>query len=539
MGDQINQIDEINEMKIIILETSDIHGYIMPYSYLDGSPVDHGLSIISTIIAEQRNEGGEILLIDNGDFLQGSPLTYHQAKIDTSQSGVVIACMNAIRYDAAVPGNHEFNFGKNYLEREVSASQFPWLSANIISELTGEPLFGKPYRIWEWDHGVRLAVLGLTTSYVPNWEQADHIQGMKFIDPVVTAKRWVPYLREQEKVDIVVVSYHGGFERNLSTGEASETLTGENQGYAICEEVPGIDVLLTGHQHRAIAGKHVNGVCVVQPGSEGRYLGKVTIHVKKEEGHWSVLEKRSELISTENTPADQVIFQLAEPAEKALAHWMDQSIGIVVGNEDVMRILNPRQSRLSDHAYTEWINSVQMEISGALISCTAIFDNQSPGFGQTITMRDIMMNYKFPNTLTVLRVKGEDIREALERSAEYFDLNDVGEVEVSEDFLLPKPQHFNYDMWEGIEYIMDVSRSRGDRIVRLEVKGKPISPCQEYDVVMNNYRASGGGEYAMFKGKEVVKEIQIDMVELLADYVKGKGEIRPTLNNNWRVINGK
>ncbi|WP_246168175.1 bifunctional metallophosphatase/5'-nucleotidase [Paenibacillus antarcticus] len=526
--------EPMSEMKIVILETSDNHGYIRPYSYEDGRSVDHGLSIISTLIAEQRKMGGEILLIDNGDFLQGSPLTYHQAKVDCSHPSVVIQCMNAIRYDAVVPGNHEFNFGRNYLEQEVAASNFPWLSANVISETTGEPLFGAPYRVWEWDNGVRLAVLGLTTSYVPNWEQEDHIRGIKFIDPVVTAKRWVAYLRDQERADIVVVSYHGGFERDVLTGEASETLTGENQGYALCLEVPGIDVLLTGHQHRSLAGETVNGVCVIQPGSEGCYLGKVTVQMKQINNQWLVVDKQSELLSSKNTKSDQLILELAEPAEKALEVWLDQSIGSVVGED--MRISNPLQTRLTDHPFMEWINGVQMELSGVTISCAALFDNHSPGFGPNITMRDIMINYKYPNTLTVMRVSGQDIKDALERSAQYFQLNDMGEIEVSGDFLTPKPQHFNYDMWEGIEYIMDVSRVRGDRIVRLEYEGNPISLCREYDVVMNNYRASGGGEYPMFKGKKIIKEIQVDMVELLADYIRGKGVITSTLNNNWRVI---
>jgi 2',3'-cyclic-nucleotide 2'-phosphodiesterase/3'-nucleotidase len=333
-----------------------------------------------------------------------------------------------------------------------------------------------------------------------------------------------------------LLSYLGGFERDLLTGEVSETLTGENQGYALCREVPGIDVLLTGHQHRAISGREVNGVCIVQPGSEGRYLGKVTLCVKREEDRWIVTDKKSELVSTKNVDSDKRILELAEPAEVALALWLDQSLGTVVGND--MRITNYMQTRLCDHPFVEWINTVQMELSGAQISCTAIFDNDSPGFGQNITMRDIMTNYKYPNSLMVLRVRGQDIKEALERSASYFQLNDSGMIEVSEDFLQPKPQHFNYDMWEGIEYVMDISRERGERIIKLEVKGNAISLSQEYDVVMNNYRASGGGEYSMFKEKKIVKEIQIDMVELLADYIKEKSVITATLNNNWYVISG-
>lgn len=521
-------------MKIVILETSDVHGYIMPYSYVDRGPISQGLTVISSLIKEHRQLNEEVLLIDNGDFLQGSPLTYHQAKVDRSQPTTVIECMNAMRYDAVVPGNHEFNFGKEYLEKAFTASLFPWLSANVLSEDTGEPLFGTPYRIWEWDNGVRIAVLGLTTNFVPNWEHPDHIQGITFTNPIAAAQQWVPYLREQERVDIVIVSYHGGFERDLVSGEPTESLTGENLGYALCEEVSGIDVLLTGHQHRVISGEEVAGVCIVQPGSEGQYVGKVTLSLLKVADKWIINDKQSEIVSCDNFVADPILSELATPAESILQQWLDQPIGFVEG--DNMRILNPLQARMIEHPFIEWINRVQMEISGAAISCTALFDDVAPGFGSIITMRDIMTNYKYPNTLRVLRLEGRDIKAALERSAQYFHLNDSGTIEVSSTFLFPKAQHFNYDMWEGLEYTIDVSRAHNDRIVKLEREGMPILADKKYDVVMNNYRASGGGEYTMFKDNPIVKEISVDMVELLADYIRDKGTIVSMANDNWRVV---
>ncbi|WP_044877199.1 bifunctional metallophosphatase/5'-nucleotidase [Paenibacillus sp. IHBB 10380] len=528
--------EEHATMRIVILETSDVHGYMMPYSYVDGSSINQGLSVISSLINEHRQHSEEVLLIDNGDFLQGSPLTYHQAKVDQSRPTTVIECMNAMNYDAVVPGNHEFNFGKSYLEKAFTASSFPWLSANVLSEETGEPLFGTPYRIWEWDNGVRLAVLGLTTHYVPNWEHPNHLEGITFTNPIVAAKQWVPYLREQEQVDVVIVSYHGGFERDLVSGEPTESLTGENLGYALCEEVSGIDVLLSGHQHRVISGEEVAGVCVVQPGSEGQFVGKVTLSLQKVEHKWIVNHKQSEIVSCESFVADPIVSELTTPAENNLQQWLDQPIGFVEG--DNMRILNPFQARMTEHPFIEWIQRVQMEISGAEISCTALFDDLAPGFDSIITMRDIMINYKYPNTLRVLRLEGRDIKAALERSAQYFHLNDSGDIEVSSAFLYPKTQHFNYDMWEGLNYTINVSKAHGERIVNLEREGMPILADKQYVVVMNNYRASGGGEYSMFKDKPIVKEISVDMVEILADYIRDKGTIVSTVNDNWHVISG-
>lgn len=311
-------------------------------------------------------------------------------------------------------------------------------------------------------------------------------------------------------------------------------MTGENAGYALCEQVPGIDVLFTGHQHRVLTAC-INGVHVIQPGNEGRFLGKVTLQLEKNHEGWSMTGCRSELISAGEHAPDPGILQLVHEIEELTQAWLDQPFGFLDGD---MTVHSHAQARLQEHPLIEFIHRVQMNASGAGISAAALFDNVSPGFGECITMREIVANYIYPNTLKVLRVSGSDIKAALEQSAEYFEINAEGQISVNPSFLRPKPQHFNYDMWEGIDYVLDISQPAGRRVARLEQNGQPLMADAEYDVVMNNYRAAGGGNFTMFQDKPVVKDIPTDMVELIADYILERGRIPATVNHNWSVVNG-
>ncbi|AIQ45821.1 2', 3'-cyclic nucleotide 2'-phosphodiesterase [Paenibacillus sp. FSL R7-0273] len=520
--------------EIVLLETSDLHGFILPSSYATRKEAGHGLARIAGIIKDIRRSAPETILIDNGDCLQGTPLTYYHAKVNASLPNPVIACLNELGYDAAVLGNHEFNYGLPYLRSAAEASSFPWLSANIVDSSTGQPAFGKPYIVRELENGLRIGILGLTTSYIPVWEQPGHIEGLQFEDPVAAAQKWIPLMKTEGQADIIIVSYHGGLERDPETGQVTEPLTGENAGYALCEQVPGIDVLFTGHQHRVLTAC-INGVHVIQPGNEGRFLGKVTLQLEKNHEGWSMTGCRSELISAGEHAPDPGILQLVHEIEELTQAWLDQPFGFLDGD---MTVHSHAQARLQEHPLIEFIHRVQMNASGAGISAAALFDNVSPGFGECITMREIVANYIYPNTLKVLRVSGSDIKAALEQSAEYFEINAEGQISVNPSFLRPKPQHFNYDMWEGIDYVLDISQPAGRRVARLEQNGQPLMADAEYDVVMNNYRAAGGGNFTMFQDKPVVKDIPTDMVELIADYILERGRIPATVNHNWSVVNG-
>lgn len=522
----------MKETEIVILQTSDVHGNIFPINYATNEYADVGLGKLATLIHQEREKNAQTILIDNGDLIQGTPLTYHYAKMQSHLPNPMILLANKMGYDAAIFGNHEFNYGKEMLQNVVDQSEFPWLSATILDEVTNEPYYGKPYIIKDFPNGLKIGILGLTTPYIPNWEKPEHIQGMKFIDAVDAAKYWVDYLKNEKKVDIVIVSYHGGFERHPETGEQTERLTGENQGYQLCMDVPGIDVLLTGHQHRQISGMSINDVIIIQPGNTGIALGKVTLTLQKDQECWKVVEKHSELLSTKNVQADIELLAPIKIYEQATQTFLDQPIGKIDGD---MIIHDPMAVRLADNPFIEFINQVQMYYSDVDISNAAVFSNKSPGFPKNVTMRDVMANYIYPNTLKVLRISGQDMKDALERSATYFNVDCTGDIIVNEAFSNPKPQHYNYDMWEGITYIINVSRPIGTRITKLEYKDVPVEMTKEYDVVMNNYRAGGGGEYPMFQNKPVIKDIPIDVSELLANYFLEKKIVHPTLNNNWKV----
>ncbi|WP_409344687.1 bifunctional metallophosphatase/5'-nucleotidase [Paenibacillus sp. MBLB4367] len=525
--------DDSRKSRVTILQTSDLHGTILPIQYANNELMEAGLAKIATLIRRERALHANVLFVDNGDLIQGTPLSYYHARIDNEPADPCVIALNELQADAAVLGNHEFNYGMEVLTKAVSESRFPWLSANIVDSASGEPLFGKPYIVRTFGDGIRLALLGLTTPYIPNWENPLHIAGLEFRDAVDTAKEWVPYIKREEKADIVVVAYHGGFERGLETGEPTEPQTGENQGYRLCMEVEGIDVLLTGHQHRAIAGASINGVTVVQPSNQGRYAGKVDIVLELGESGWHIVGKTSQLLSVDGVEADSAIVGLVSEYEAKTQLWLDQPIGRAIGD---MTVADPMEVRTRDTALIEFINKVQMETAGTELANTALFDNTSPGFKPEITMRDVVSNYIYPNTLKVIRVTGQDIRDALELSAQYFDTYSGDGYRVSPAFSEPKPQHYNYDMWEGIEYELNVSRPPGERVTVLRYRGEPIDLRAEFDVAMNNYRAGGGGYYTMFQGKPVVRDIPTDISELIANYILERGTIEATVNGNWRVV---
>lgn len=513
--------------EVTLLLTSDIHGTVFPLSYGNNSSQSVGLGRISSIIARERAENPHTILIDNGDLIQGTPLTYHYVNFLAHKENPMIRILNKLEYDAAVIGNHEFNYGLEVLKNAVKESKFPWLCANIVEEDSEKPFLGKPYIIKKVG-SISIAILGLTTHYIPNWENPKNITGLSFKDAYEEAKSWIDYIQKVEKPNCIVLAYHGGFERDIHTGEPTESLTGENQGYLICEDISELDVLLTGHQHRELTG-NVHGTEIVQASNNGQYVGKVTI-VFHEDG--SIEKKESQLLSAADVEADEEILQLVKEYEESTQKWLDTPIGFIDGD---MLVSDPMKIRLADSPLIEFINKVQMENANVKIACTALFNNESPGFKSNVTMRDIVSNYIYPNTFKVLKLSGKDIRDALEQSAKYFSVEN-GQPIVNPSFLYPKPQHYNYDMWEGIEYTLDISRPIGERVVQLEFEGNPLNNEAFYEVVMNNYRAGGGGDYFMFQNKPVIREIQFDASELIANYILERKTVTATCNHNWKVV---
>lgn len=519
-------------MKLTILATSDMHGYIKPSNFgAKDQDMPFGSAKAATIIKEKKAAAdGPVLTIENGDFIQGSPLSYYIARRrKTNNPAELINVLNLIDYDAGVLGNHEFNYGKDYLQQAISATNHPILAANIVNE-EGKPAFGKAYEIFEKD-GVKIAVLGLTTQYIPNWEHPNHIQGLTFKSIVDTAKEYVPKLREL--ADVVVVSYHGGFEKELTTGEPTEALTGENEGYQLATQVAGIDALITGHQHRVIATT-LNGIPVIQPGYRGEYVGEITLNLEQNaQGKYEVTASEAQLVETGKAVPDATVLASLTELSEEVEEWLDQPLGKVEGD---MTIQDANQARLKEHPYVEFIQKVQMAATGTDISGTALFNNEGKGFGSIITMRDVVTNYIYPNTLAVLRISGEDLKAALEQSAAFFQAEADGTIGINPQFVEPKPQYYNYDMYEGIEYTINVKQPIGKRITTLLYKGQPVHAADWFEVTANQYRAVGGGNYAMYTADKIIREVQKDMTELIADYLAEHPIIKAETNDNFKVI---
>jgi len=513
---------------IQILATSDIHGYIMPTTFRNEQNEALGLAKLASIIQEKRL-AGSTLLLDNGDFIQGSPMTFYHQKFQAHLPNPFIQVANALQYDAMVFGNHEFNYGLPTLQSIINQSDFPWLGANILTE-DGRPLT-KPYIIKEIE-GIRIGVLGVTTHFVTHWEEPQHISGLHFENAFSSASYWAKWMRTNEQIDVLILCYHGGFERDLKTGELLEDENGENQGYRMCTEIEEVDIIISGHQHREICS-NINGKSVVQPGTKGNCLATIelTIILDNEQRFHSIAHTPSLLYVKEDTVCEATVCEMISPTFLKTDAWLDETIGTIQGN---MLVEDAFLARIQEHPYIEFINRIQMEASGAAISSTALFHDEHGGLKQAVTMRDIVTNYIYANTLKVLRLSGLDILLALEQSATYFTV-EADELKVAKSFLYPKAQPYNYDMLEGIEYILDISKPIGERVTMLTIQGEPIKMEEEFEVVMSSYRATGAGNFEFLRNRPVVKEIQIDMTELIADYLLRHPIIQATCNHNWRV----
>lgn len=518
-------------MKLTILATSDIHGYIYPTDYREAiADQPMGLLKVSEVIQTEREKAeGEVVLIENGDFIQGSPLAQYvnEHSKDPKQ---LVQILNELTIDAGIIGNHEFNFGIDYLKAAIAEVNHPVLSANILKE-DGSYLADEPAVILE-KNGLKIAILGLTTQYIPNWEHPETIKGLEFLSAYETAKKWVPKLREE--ADIVIVSYHGGFESDLETGEPTERHTGENEGYKILTEIEGIDAFITGHQHREIE-TIVNGVPVIQPGQRGEKIGKIVLEIEKYQDTYRVIDSAASLLSTENSRMNKELKALYDPLQKEVNEWLDQTIGQTSGD---MTIQDPFLARIEKHPYIELINKVQLHYGKADISSTALFSDTVTGYGDEITIRDILVNYPFPNTLAVINITGEELKAAIEQVANYFILDENGEIAVNPIYLNPKPQAYNYDMYEGIDYKIDVSKPVGERVLELAYQGKAVEASDEFELVTNQYRAIGGGNFAMFEGKEFVREVNLSMSDLIIEYIQDKKILDAKVNPNFQVFNG-
>lgn len=502
-------------MKIVIYQTSDLHGYIYPTNYVNDQPLGF-LKIASYILNDEKNYDAS-LKIDCGDLVQGSALTHFLSK-QAIEENPIIKGLEFINYNVYVLGNHEFNYGLEYLTNAYNKVSDKVINANI----KGLPFNTKPYEVFDFN-GFKIGCIGFTTVYIPNWEQEVNIKNLEFLDIV---KQYAKYEKElKDKCDFIIVCYHGGFEKSLDEHMTpTEALTKENQGSELLENFDSINMILSGHQHRSFITKIKDVICS-QPMHNGQSFTKIVIDTESKDISYELID-----VSKLNNEIDKKLESIFTQTQKDLDVYLDKIIGEF---DKDMRVDNIFLARLKGHPFINFLHQVQLDVSGADFSALSVFDS-AIGFSKKISVRDVLINYPYPNTLKVLEVTGKQLKEAIEKSATYFVIEDK-KIGINKDFLVPKVQHYNYDTYGGLEYKIDLSRDFYDRVVCMKKNGKDISMNDTYTIVLNNYRASNTSIYPAYEGCRVVKEINLDMSEIILDYIQKHKKIIVDDNYNYFI----
>ena len=482
--------------RFTIYFTSDLHGYIYPTDYRSRQERNIGLFKC----ASQFHKDGNTLVIDGGDILQGSPLgAYcHDTLGDASRFAEI---MNRCGYDYVTLGNHDFNYGMDYLDSYLNALHARCVCENVRWDGARVRF---PARIHTLENGLRIGIVGIVTDYVNIWEKPEHLSGITISDPIPAARAALKSLRG--RVDVTLCIYHGGFERDLATGRVLST-THENVAYRLCQELD-FDILLTGHQHMSVHGRELFGTYTVQPcdnAKEYQYL-EVTVTEDKK-------SIRSELRQSDPTKGAGLADKYRS-TENSVQAWLNQPIG------HLSRAIMPEEKvkmALYGSPIADFLNRIQLHFSGAMLSSVGLA-NEIAGFRSEVSTRDIIATYPYPNTLVVCEITGAQLKTVMERSAEYFAYDNEGNVCVSDSFLVPKVEHYNYDYYIGVDFEINPKNPVGSRIVGLSRDGRPVLDEDKFTLCLNNYRYSGAGGYDVYTECPRVKEINVEMVELIMDY---------------------
>jgi len=493
--------------KLTIYFTSDTHGYLYPNNFADKQPRPMGL------LSMRFPKDANTLIIDGGDTIQGSPLTYFCKQ--QGRALPVAEAMNAMGYDYITLGNHDFNNGREYLLRHLQTLKAKCLCANVTDDLHQLPI-GSAH-VHTLGNGLRVGLVGIVTDWVNLWEKKENLVGLNVTDPFEAAQKAIEGL----ECDVLVGIYHGGVEKDLSDGRLIAK-TDENIACRLCEELP-FDLLLTGHQHIPMANCSWNGVHIVQTPCNATAYVKVTLD---DDGRF-----HSELCTPE---AQAPLTAAQERLWQALNAWLDQPIG------RLSRAIWPGEKlemAMEGSPIADFFNTVQLWASGADVSCAAL-SNELRGFDSEVTVRDVVASYVYSNTLVVLEVTGSVLKLALEQCARYFAVDEDGEISIARSFIEPKEAHYNFDYFSGVEYTYDLSRPEGSRVVSLRRQGREVAPEEKLTLCMCDYRATGAGDFECYLGCPRVREIQTEVSELILNYLFAHPLVEIPLTHPCRCITG-
>jgi len=534
------------EVKLKFIETSDIHGNYFPYNFISRQPWQGSLARVAALVEKEREVYGEnLILLDNGDILQGQPSAYYYNYIDTVSTHVCAAMLNYMRYDAATLGNHDIETGRTVFDRWIEDCRFPVLGANIIDTATGEP-YTPPYVTFQRE-GVKVVVLGMITPAIPVWLSENLWPGLRFDDMEESARKWMEIIREKEKPDAVIGLFHAGQNEVLMGGKYKD-----NASLSVAENVPGFDVVMMGHDHRRECRKVVNvagdSVLIINPANNGLVVGDVEISFVLENGRVKSRQVQGQLTATEAYGVSEDFMRQFDTQYQTVQEFVGKKIGTFTES------LSTRPSYFGPSAFIDFIHTLQLELSGAEISFAAPLSFDAEIKAGDIYVSDMFNLYKYENMLYVMELTGQEIKGFLEESYALW----TNRMASAEDHLLllrERPDggergtflhaSFNFDSAAGILYTVDVTRPYGEKITILSMAdGTPFCVDKVYKVALNSYRGNGGGEL-LTKGSGIPQDELTDRVVFstdkdlryyLMEYIESKGTLDPKSLDQWKFV---
>jgi 2',3'-cyclic-nucleotide 2'-phosphodiesterase/3'-nucleotidase len=537
-----------------LITTSDMHGSLFPYDFMRNTAAATSQMHVATYVAGERAKDQSVVLLDNGDVLQGQPIVYYYNFVKTDGPHIVPQVMNDMDYDAASVGNHDIEAGPDVYIKVYQEADYPYLAANAVSIETGEPIID-PYTIIERD-GLRIAVLGLTTPYIPKWLPQNLYEGVRFDDMIATAKKWIPIIRETESPDLIVGLFHAGVDETYS-GDANE-VGNENASKLVAQQVEGFDVIFTGHDHQdtdmVVQSPSGKEVVIVGAMNGGRSVATATATFK-------LVEKSYVLDSVDG---DTVMMEGYEPDAKLLAkyrgsidevtNWVSRQVGTI------SETISSRDSMFGDSKFVDLIHQIQLEKTGAELSVSAPLSLDATIKEGPVYVRDMFSLYPYENLLFTMEMTGREVKAHLEYSYENWfnqmrSLNDdlINFKRDAQGNLIfntryntydTATRYYNYDSFAGINYVVDITKPAGQRVtIKSLSNGQPFEFDKTYTVAINSYRAQGGGGHLAAAGitsemalERILFSTDKDLRYYLMEAFEKRGEVVPTIDNNWLVI---
>ena len=553
-------------LHLTILATTDIHANVRAYDYYKDAPVDHyGLSKAATLVKEERKKQLTAMLVDTGDLIQGSPLGDVVARVSPLKKGdihAVYKAMNLMGYTAANLGNHEFNYGLPFLQKTLLGARFPYVATSLfVKEKSGPGQAQKPlvtlvdmFKIVDTQVGgkkLRVGFLGFAPPQIMDWDK-DNLNGtLEARDILESAKAGLAALKKQG-ADVVVAIAHSGinplpYDKNM-----------ENASFHLAS-LEGIDAVVAGHSHMEFPGKKfegqeklgidalngtVKGKPVVMPGFWGSHLGVLTVNLEHGPAGWKAIGGHALLRSAKGVAEDAAVIAAVDTQHRATLKYVRSPVGTFTAP------VQTYFSRVVDSAAVQLVNDAQTwfarkELKGTAYAKYPLLSASAPfkaGFGGEYTqidagkvaIKNVADLYVYPNTVKAVLLKGSQVKDWLEKSAQNFaqvDPTREGEINVVND----KFPSYNFDVFSGVNYMIDVSKAPGSRIVGLAFQGKPVAPADVFVVVTNNYRATGGGGFPHLDGKNIILDSATENRQVLLDYIQSSGVLKAKAANNWKL----